>query len=174
MRWFAPLLAILREGDDAGGRVRSAGRGMARVEYRIDAGGATSARRALVEMARLARAAGALEVLSVATRPERWSADESEPASFDRFLRRLAAADLRPNRTSLFSAHQMGTARAGDDPTTHPCDPDGRLRRDPSGRLLRGCYVADAALFPTAVGVNPMLTVMLLAERTARAVLADP
>jgi choline dehydrogenase-like flavoprotein len=33
--------------------------------------------------------------------------------------------------------------------------------------------VADASLFPSAAGVNPMLTIMALAERTARAVLAD-
>ena len=77
------------------------------------------------------------------------------------------------NRVSLFSAHQMGTARAGADASAHPCDPDGRVRTDTAGGILPGAYVGDASLFPTASGVNPMLTVMALAERTARAVLAD-
>ncbi|HEX6656164.1 MAG TPA: GMC oxidoreductase [Candidatus Limnocylindria bacterium] len=49
----------------------------------------------------------------------------------------------------------------------------GRVRDDAAGTTVRGCYVGDASLFPTASGVNPMLTVMALAERTARAVLAD-
>jgi choline dehydrogenase-like flavoprotein len=32
---------------------------------------------------------------------------------------------------------------------------------------VSGVYVADASLFPTAVGVNPMLSVMALAHRAA-------
>jgi choline dehydrogenase-like flavoprotein len=172
MRGVATLIGILPDGAGGGGRVRLAAGGRARIDYRLDAATANGGKRALVEMARLARAGGAVEAFSIATPAEHWSAG-GPAAAFERFLRRLADTDMRPNRVSLFSAHQMGTARAGEDPATHQCDPHGRLRLDRSGRLLRGCYVADASLFPTAVGVNPMLTVMLMAERTARAVLAD-
>ena len=38
---------------------------------------------------------------------------------------------------------------------------------------MAGLYVADASLFPTGLGVNPMLTVMALARRVARTVLAE-
>jgi choline dehydrogenase-like flavoprotein len=41
------------------------------------------------------------------------------------------------------------------------------------GHPVPGLYVADSSLFPTPSGVDPMLTVMCLAERTARAVVAD-
>jgi choline dehydrogenase-like flavoprotein len=39
--------------------------------------------------------------------------------------------------------------------------------------VIGGLYVADASLFPTAIGVNPMLTVMALARRVARTVVAE-
>ena len=96
-----------------------------------------------------------------------------ENEDFDAFLSRLARIDVGPNRLSVFSAHQMGTARSGVDPRTSATDPWGRVRADASGGLLRGAYVADASLFPSAPGVNPMLSVMALAERVARAVLED-
>ena len=81
--------------------------------------------------------------------------------------------DTGPNRVTLFSAHQMGTARAGADPGTSATDPVGRIRIDRRGRILRGGYVADGSLFPSAPGINPMLTIMVLAERVARAVNDD-
>jgi choline dehydrogenase-like flavoprotein len=45
-------------------------------------------------------------------------------------------------------------------------DVDGQLR------ALPGAYVADGSLLPTALGVNPMLTIVAMARRVARG-LAD-
>ena len=167
---FAPLIALVR--DRGAGRVRWSRGGHPRIEYRVSGPDGDTARRALVEMARLGRAAGATRLLAVATPPIWWSeADGNE--GFDRFLRRAARLSTAPNRVSFFSAHQMGTARSGADPGHHPCDPQGRVRADATGTMIPGLYVGDASLFPSAPGVNPMLSVMALAERTARAVLAD-
>jgi choline dehydrogenase-like flavoprotein len=127
------------------------------VRWRLGKDDAATARRALVEMARLARAGGALEVMGVATPPPRWASN----GDFDTFLRTLSKVDTGPNRLSVFSAHQMGTARAGADRRLHPCDPWGAVRG------VAGLSVADGSLFPTASGVNPMLTVMVLAARVA-------
>ena len=168
-RRVVPLLAILR--DRGGGHVHWTRHRRARIDYELSPTDVTSARRALVELARLGRAAGAEELLAVRHPALRWRADD--PAAWDGFLAALARTDARPNRLSVFSAHQMGTASAGVEAADHPCDPHGRVRGDGTGHPVRGLYVSDSSLFPTPSGVNPMLTVMCLAERTARAVLAD-
>jgi choline dehydrogenase-like flavoprotein len=62
---------------------------------------------------------------------------------------------------SIGSAHQMGTARMGTDPTTSVCGPTGELHD------VRGVWIGDTSAFPTASGANPMLTCMALAHRTA-------
>jgi choline dehydrogenase-like flavoprotein len=165
-RHISPLLAVTRDGGE--GRVSTTRAGRVRVDYRLDGRGEATMRHALVSMARLARAAGAREIVGVATRPV-WlrEADVAPAARWDRFLGDLAAMDLAPNRGTILSAHQMGTVRMGADPRAHPTDPDGRVRG------VSGLYVADTSLFPTGIGVNPMLTVMALARRVARTVLAE-
>jgi choline dehydrogenase-like flavoprotein len=172
IRYFSPLIAIVADRDH--GRLGQSRHGHARVEYRISRRDADSARRALVEMARLARAGGAEAILALGTPPAWWSAaGASSSRTWRSYLEHLSRFDFRPNRGTLFSAHQMGTARAGAEPGSHPCDPQGRVRADRLGIIVRGLYVADTSLFPTASGVNPMVSVMLLAARTSRTVLAE-
>jgi choline dehydrogenase-like flavoprotein len=66
------------------------------------------------------------------------------------------------NAVALFSAHQMSTCRIGKDRRSSVAAPNGEVWG------IRGLYVADASAFPSASGVNPMLTVMALARRTAQ------
>jgi choline dehydrogenase-like flavoprotein len=166
-RHWAPLIGIVR--DTGAGRVRAAKGGRAVIDYRLAPEDARTAQRALVEMARLAAAAGAAELHAGATPPARWS----RGSPLEPFLRSLGRIDTGPNRVSLFSAHQMGSVRGGADPKRCPADAGGRVRSDTEGSVLRGAYVADGSLLPNAPGVNPMLTIMAAAERVARAVLAD-
>jgi choline dehydrogenase-like flavoprotein len=56
---------------------------------------------------------------------------------------------------------------------TSVCDPWGRVRADARGAIVPGLYVSDSSLFPTAIAVNPQLTIMALAERVARTVIAE-
>jgi choline dehydrogenase-like flavoprotein len=174
VRHVGPLIAVTRDGGE--GRVRTTRAGRARVDYTIDAEGIATLRHALVSMAELARAAGARELLAAGTppawhRPSALSPDRERQA-FVRYRDRLAGFDFGPNRGSVFSAHQMGSVRMGADPVEHPCDPDGRVRAA-DGRPIGGLYVGDGSLFPTAIGVNPMVTIMALARRVARTVLAE-
>jgi choline dehydrogenase-like flavoprotein len=173
-RRIAPLIAITRDG--GAGRTTITRAGRVRIDYRLDASGVRTLRHALVSMARLARAAGATEMVAIGS-PPTWHgrgghAPGGEAAAFARFEADLAAFDLSPNRGSVFSAHQLGTARMGADPRGHPCDPWGRVRLgDRSDRPVAGLFVADGSLAPTGLGVNPMITIMALARRVSRAIL---
>ena len=55
----------------------------------------------------------------------------------------------------------MGTARLAANPEEGACALDGSVHG------TEDLYVADASLFPTSVGVNPMMTVIALAKRIA-------
>ena len=58
----------------------------------------------------------------------------------------------------------MGTARIAADPREGVCGTDGAVHG------TAGLYVADASLFPTSVGVNPMMTIIAFAKQVAREV----
>ncbi len=172
---FAPLIAITRDGGD--GRVSLSRTGSVRVDYRLDAKGIATLRHALGQMARICRAAGAREIVAMGT-PPAWHGRQAfgpggEERAFAAYLERLAAFDFGPNRALVFSAHQMGTVRMGANSRLHPCDPAGRVRSGASDGVIGGLYVADGSLFPTAIGANPMLTVMALARRVARTVVSE-
>ena len=179
-RRIAPLIAVTRDGGSGRTSITRAGR--VRVDYRLDATGVATLRHGLVSMAQLGRAAGASEIVAVGGTP-RWYgrggfAPGREEASFQQFTDDLAAFDFSPNRGAVFSAHQMGTARMGSDPADHVCDTGGRVRSGSRGRrsgdpVVGGLYVADGSLFPTGLGVNPMITIMVLARRVARTILAE-
>lgn len=132
------------------------------VRYAVRGLTAKLVQRAVVETARIHLAAGAREVYALFTRPVRIAAG-GDVAGFEQ---EVLSRGTAPNRIALFTAHQMSTARMGADGRDSVADPDGRVRG------ARGVWVADASAFPTASGVNPTLTIMALAMRNARRMLA--
>lgn len=63
--------------------------------------------------------------------------------------------------------HHMGTARMGTSAENGVVDRDGQVFG------LPGVFVASSAVFPSGGAMNPTLTIVALARRTARAVAAD-
>jgi choline dehydrogenase-like flavoprotein len=93
---------------------------------------------------------------------------EREPGgSMATFLAGIDRRGVSPNRVLLFTAHQMSSCRIGSDPKHSMADPDGRVRG------ADGLWVTDASAFPTASGVNPMLTTLALTRRTAQRMAAS-
>ncbi|HVU03595.1 MAG TPA: GMC family oxidoreductase [Polyangiaceae bacterium] len=76
-------------------------------------------------------------------------------------LERFTTENVPKSALELFTVHLMGTARMGADRRSSVTSPSGELWD------LPGCYVADASLFPTAIGVNPQISIMALATRVA-------
>ena len=58
----------------------------------------------------------------------------------------------------------MGTARIAADPRQGACGIDGSVNG------TEGLYVADGSLFPTSVGVNPMMTIIAFSKQIARGI----
>jgi choline dehydrogenase-like flavoprotein len=71
---------------------------------------------------------------------------------------------FKPSELRLEAFHPMGTARIANDPRRGVCAPDGAVNG------TDGLYVADASLFPTSVGVNPMMTIIAFAKQVARGI----
>ena len=147
---------IVLSRDEGHGRVRVDRTGRAVITYRVGRRERRMLQQGLVAAARIHHAAGALEIHAIHVREQSWR--RASGAAFEDFTTSLRRAPLHGNRAGLFSAHQMGTCRMGNDARRDPCDATGAVR----GTI--GLHVADASLFPASSGVNPMLTVMALAD----------
>lgn len=55
----------------------------------------------------------------------------------------------------------------GSDPASSVADGWGELH------VVKGVWIGDGSAFPSAPGVNPMITIMALAERTAVTLIKD-
>ncbi len=145
--------------DHGSGRVVLGDDGQAVVRWQLDdAVDQQLAARLHVELARLHEARGAKEILTFHWDDHTWRRGED----FDAYAARLESTSYE--RTA-YSAHQMGSCRMGADPESAVADGDGELHD------TKGVWIGDASALPTAPGVNPMLTVMAVARRTAHAIL---
>ncbi|MEW6735950.1 MAG: GMC family oxidoreductase [Acidobacteriota bacterium] len=67
---------------------------------------------------------------------------------------------------NLITAHPLGGCPIGEDYLHGAVDEFGRVF-DSAGNIHKGLFVVDGALIPSALGVNPFLTISALAERNA-------
>jgi long-chain-alcohol oxidase len=144
--------------DRGAGRVRVTRAGRLRVSYRLCAGDARRVRVGVDGAARILEAAGARRIQSAHAQQLSY-----EPAlgARERFLAGVDAAGFAPGRCAFFSFHQMGSARLGSGPAESACNWDGETWE------ARGLYVMDGSCFPSASGVNPMLTIEAIAHMNA-------
>jgi choline dehydrogenase-like flavoprotein len=112
---------------------------------------------------RLHEAAGAHRIGPLAEGAPTWRRGDDLEA----FIATIKRIPFRAGGYKLFSAHQMGTCRMGEDPQTSVAGPWGELHD------TKGVWIGDGSAFPTSSGTNPMVSIMALAHRTAEAIAED-
>ncbi len=140
--------------DEGSGTVGCDDAGRADIRYTHADADLDKLKRGLVLSAKVLLAGGAREVVSVAQGTGRYTDPEA------------LATDLAPLPLSafdLYSSHPMASCRMG---------PDGVVGLDGACHGLPGLHIADASVFPTALGVNPQLTTMAVATLIGRAMVA--
>lgn len=108
------------------------------------------------QISRIYFAAGALDVhLGIAG-----VGPLTSQAAVEKVTRRT---DIPFDSLSQYASHPLGTARMHSDRTRGVVKPDGETHE------VKNLVVADASVFPTALGVNPQITVMAASTMIARA-----
>jgi long-chain-alcohol oxidase len=121
-------------------------------------------RSGFIGAARILEAAGAHLVFSPHAK---WCAYEpGRSGSLDTFAQAMDSAGWDSGRVALFSFHLQGTARLGGSPQSSATNPEGQIWE------TRNLYVMDSSSFPTASGVNPMISIEAIAHRNASALAA--
>ncbi|MFL5798185.1 MAG: GMC family oxidoreductase N-terminal domain-containing protein [Actinomycetota bacterium] len=148
--------------DRTAGRVTINRDGSPRVRYRLSKDDEGRIVDGLIAAGKVVEAAGARELFTLHTPPLSY---RPAPGAHDRWAMELRAAGLRGRVTGV-SFHQMGSCRMGTDPATSAIGPENETHE------VRNLYVTDASAFPTASGVNPMLTIYGIANRAAKKIAA--
>jgi choline dehydrogenase-like flavoprotein len=109
--------------------------------------------------AEILEAAGARRIYS--PHSKLCSYEPGTTGSLERFVSDMDRAGWDNGRLALFSFHIMGTARMGESPYTSATNPDGQTWD------VKNLYVMDGSSFPSASGVNPMISIEAIAHRNA-------
>jgi choline dehydrogenase-like flavoprotein len=139
--------------DKSSGRVGLGAGGSLRASYKLTADDADRLAFGIARAAEVHFAAGASEVY-----PNIARVGVLEPGDLAQF----EATSFKPSELRLEAFHPMGTARIAADEREGACAIDGSVHG------TTGLYVADASLFPTSVGVNPMMTIIAFSKQIAR------
>ena len=151
--------------------------GRRRVAYTPTATDVKHAMVGIVALAKILYLEGAKEIfLSVAGMP-RFTRPETETATdngeginnpdFQAWLVQIQKRGLTLPNTKWGSAHQMGSCRMATTSRAGVVDPKGKVWG------TEGLYVSDASVFPSASGVNPMVTNMAISDWISRGIAKD-
>lgn len=162
LRFSAPVGIIVRDRD--AGEVRVGRDGRPIVRYHLSEYDARHLRAGIEGAAQILEAAGAQHV---------WAAQTAMPeyrpgrdGSLAGFMAEVDRAGFAPGQVALGSFHIMGSARMGGSPATSACTPAGETWD------VRNLFVADGSTFPTACGVNPMISIESTAHMVSRGIAA--
>ena len=139
---------------DSVGRVMAGESGQPSIHYTVGRKDLAYMKHGLKIAAEIQFAAGAKEVMTLHARKiEFHSAAEID--------RGLGSAGWDTNEVALYSAHPLGTCRMGADPHRSVVDSHCQAHD------VKGLFVIDGSVTPTSLGVNPQITILSIAEKSA-------
>lgn len=148
--------------DHGVGEVRTGRDGEPVVHYRLTSEDVDHLRTGIAGGAELVEAMGARRIYSSSAK---WVAyDPGRRGDRDSFMHDADACGWGPGQAQPVSFHLMGGARMGGSETDSVFDPSGQAW------AARELFVCDGSAFPTATGVNPMVTIEALAHMNARGI----
>ncbi|WP_337251456.1 GMC family oxidoreductase N-terminal domain-containing protein [Mycobacteroides chelonae] len=154
---LTPLAVITR--DKGAGEVTIGRDGEPIVRYRLSGPDTAHLMAGIEGAAQILEAAGADKIIG--PHQKGISYEPGKDGSVESFAAATRAAGAAPGVLPVLSLHLMGSARMGDDPRRSATNPDGEVWGAP------GVIVADASCFPTASGVNPMISIQAIAYMNA-------
>ncbi|KAH8909806.1 GMC oxidoreductase [Coniochaeta sp. PMI_546] len=176
LRHAAGFISLTRD-RDSGGVYANPDTGAPCIDYTPSPFDAANTLEGVIALAKMCYITGAREIRAIlpGTRPfvrPQTASPESEKLgvadpAFVAWLAEIKKAGNRPPFAPYSSAHQMGTCRMSSHAGAGVVDPKGKVWE------AEGLYVADASVFPSASGVNPMVTNMAIADWIARGVVKD-
>ena len=149
--------------DSSAGRVRIRRDGSPVVHYKLNSADERRIGDGVVAAAKVLEAAGAKKIFSLQPGMPSYSPGNG---AHDRWAEETRRIGWASGQTTYASYHQMGSCRIGADPATSAVGPDHETHE------VKNLYVVDASNFPTASGVNPMLSIYGFATRAAKKIAA--
>ncbi|KAK4557380.1 hypothetical protein RGQ29_007223 [Quercus rubra] len=135
------------------------------INYQMEVSDEESLKKGLEKILRILTAAGAEEIGTHHCKGKTLNVKNVGSTEFERFVKEESSRALRGLSMPICSAHQMGSCRMGVDPKKSVVNQMGETWE------VEGLFVADTSVFPTALGVNPMVTVQAIAYCTAQSAL---
>jgi len=145
---------ILVKEIDSSGRVTVNDEGRASISYSLRGRDLEYLKQGLDVAARVQFAAGAKKVMTLHSMPTEFQS----PAEISK---KLSSADWGTNEIAMYSAHPLGTCRMGADPRRSVVDSNCQSHD------VKGLFVIDGSVMPTSLGVNPQVTILSIAEKSA-------